>query len=73
MKFCWNQKFWTKKNFIQYLKPLLIAQQSLPNFHPFPLAWTKVIKIQQILDNIRQYFQEILTNFTLNILGFYRI
>ncbi len=37
------------------------------------MAWTKVIEIQPILDNIRQFFQVILTIFILKILGFYRI
>ncbi len=34
------------------------------------MAWMKVLEIQPILDNIWQFFQVILTIFTLNISGF---
>ncbi len=65
-----NQKFRTKKNFVKYRELLL-------------KFWTKFAQLSSIfygmnesyqnLANIRQFFQVLLTVFTWNLSGFYRV
>ncbi len=70
MKFRKNQKFQTKKYFVEYH---ILSLNSVKQFSQLSSFFTKVIEIQPILDNISQFFQVILTIFASNILGFYRI
>jgi hypothetical protein len=70
MKFHYKQKFWIEKNFNQYRELLF---HSSTKFAQLSSIFKGMNENNQNSTNIRQFFQVILTIFTLNISGFYRI
>ncbi len=58
MKFILNWKFRAEKNFIEHRDLLLSSGWSLPNFHPFFMAWMNANKIQSILDDFLKSIEQ---------------